>query len=479
MLKTLEEPPEYLKFVLATTDPQKVPVTVLSRCLQFNLRPMAPQTVSEHLAACWRRSSRRPTRPALRLLAAGAPRGSMRDALSLTDQAIAFGGGRWTRPGAPDAGQRRPRHVFRLIEALAAGDGAARGVGVDGLRDLGLNAASHAGGDGRGAAAPGGAAGGARCGSIPAIRMAGGRAPRRAAAPTRRSCSTASCCTAGRTGLAPDEYAGLTMVLLRPAGLPPGGKKLNDAGRETKTGRCPKAPAAAPHRQCRPRPGGPGPAPALRADASRRRPRRRRRRHRPHRGGFARARQAPMPDAPDDETELAEPCRFAAPPRVPAAATDARRTVAAGASPTPPWRRPLAPHGAAPVEAIDRRWCASWRCSRSCVATTTNGCCGRARDAQRSAANVEKLAAANRAQGAGHRGAPAAGGGRGRHADRIPGAPRCRRARAPAIFEPRPSRSSPTTRWSAPRAHTRPRASCPASNRVEIRHSPTTKHFPC
>src|SRR6476646_3195355 len=50
MLKTLEEPPEYLKFVLATTDPQKVPPTVLSRCLQFNLRPMAPQTVEQHLA---------------------------------------------------------------------------------------------------------------------------------------------------------------------------------------------------------------------------------------------------------------------------------------------------------------------------------------------------------------------------------------------------------------------------------------------
>ena len=49
MLKTLEEPPEYLKFVLATTDPQKVPATVLSRCLQFNLRPMAPQTIVEHL----------------------------------------------------------------------------------------------------------------------------------------------------------------------------------------------------------------------------------------------------------------------------------------------------------------------------------------------------------------------------------------------------------------------------------------------
>ena len=58
MLKTLEEPPEYLKFVLATTDPQKVPVTVLSRCLQFNLRPMAPETIREHLAHCLLYTSR-------------------------------------------------------------------------------------------------------------------------------------------------------------------------------------------------------------------------------------------------------------------------------------------------------------------------------------------------------------------------------------------------------------------------------------
>jgi DNA polymerase-3 subunit gamma/tau len=61
MLKTLEEPPEYLKFVLATTDPQKVPVTVLSRCLQFNLRPMAPETVLEHLTMCWTRKACRPS----------------------------------------------------------------------------------------------------------------------------------------------------------------------------------------------------------------------------------------------------------------------------------------------------------------------------------------------------------------------------------------------------------------------------------
>jgi DNA polymerase-3 subunit gamma/tau len=92
MLKTLEEPPEYLKFVLATTDPQKVPVTVLSRCLQFNLRPMAPETMLEHLGRVLEAESVRPTHAALRLLARAA-RGSMRDALSLTDQAIAFGGG--------------------------------------------------------------------------------------------------------------------------------------------------------------------------------------------------------------------------------------------------------------------------------------------------------------------------------------------------------------------------------------------------
>ena len=98
MLKTLEEPPEYLKFVLATTDPQKVPVTVLSRCLQFNLRPMAPETVLEHLTNVLA-AEHVPAEPqALRLLSRAA-RGSMRDALSLTDQAIAFGSGQLQEAG--------------------------------------------------------------------------------------------------------------------------------------------------------------------------------------------------------------------------------------------------------------------------------------------------------------------------------------------------------------------------------------------
>jgi len=141
MLKTLEEPPEYLKFVLATTDPQKVPVTVLSRCLQFNLRPMAPETVFEHLQTVLAAEAIETDAGSLRLLARAA-RGSMRDALSLTDQAIAFGAGRLEEGairqmlGAVDRG-----HVVRILEAVAAGDGVALVRTADELRALGLSAA--------------------------------------------------------------------------------------------------------------------------------------------------------------------------------------------------------------------------------------------------------------------------------------------------------------------------------------------------
>jgi DNA polymerase-3 subunit gamma/tau len=141
MLKTLEEPPEYLKFVLATTDPQKVPVTVLSRCLQFNLRPMAPETVFEHLQTVLAAEAIEADAGSLRLLARAA-RGSMRDALSLTDQAIAFGAGRLEEGairqmlGAVDRG-----HVVRILEAVAAGDGVALVRTADELRALGLSAA--------------------------------------------------------------------------------------------------------------------------------------------------------------------------------------------------------------------------------------------------------------------------------------------------------------------------------------------------
>ncbi|WP_338414990.1 DNA polymerase III subunit gamma/tau [uncultured Sphaerotilus sp.] len=141
MLKTLEEPPEYLKFVLATTDPQKVPVTVLSRCLQFNLRPMAPQTVQAHLEQVLQAESVPAEVGALRLLSRAA-RGSMRDALSLADQAIAFGGGTLDEAGVRQMlGAVDRGHVVRIVEALAASDGAALVRTVDELRGLGLSAA--------------------------------------------------------------------------------------------------------------------------------------------------------------------------------------------------------------------------------------------------------------------------------------------------------------------------------------------------
>jgi len=142
MLKTLEEPPEYLKFVLATTDPQKVPPTVLSRCLQFNLRPMAPQTVHEHLAEVLAREGIAAEPGALRLLARAA-RGSMRDALSLTDQAIAYGAGTLAETGVRGMlGAVDRSHAVRIIEALAAGQGAQLVEAADALRALGLSAAA-------------------------------------------------------------------------------------------------------------------------------------------------------------------------------------------------------------------------------------------------------------------------------------------------------------------------------------------------
>ena len=140
LLKTLEEPPEYLKFVLATTDPDKVLPTVLSRCLQFNLRPMPPEVVQQHLQQVLQAEGVVSDTASLRLLSRAA-RGSMRDALSLTDQAIAYGGGRLDEAGvramlgAVDQG-----HAAALVEALARRDGPALLARLDTLRALGLSA---------------------------------------------------------------------------------------------------------------------------------------------------------------------------------------------------------------------------------------------------------------------------------------------------------------------------------------------------
>jgi DNA polymerase III subunit gamma/tau len=141
MLKTLEEPPDYLKFVLATTDPQKVPVTVLSRCLQFNLRPMAAADVQMHLGNVLGAESVPAELGALRLLSRAA-RGSMRDGLSLTDQAIAFGAGSLTEAGVRQMlGSVDRGHVVAIIDALAAASGEAVVAQADALRGAGLSAA--------------------------------------------------------------------------------------------------------------------------------------------------------------------------------------------------------------------------------------------------------------------------------------------------------------------------------------------------
>jgi len=217
MLKTLEEPPEYLKFVLATTDPQKVPVTVLSRCLQFNLRPMAPETVFEHLTKVLAQENL-PAEPMALQLLARAARGSMRDALSLADQAIAFGSGQLQEATVRlMLGSVDRSHVMGLIDALTRSDGAAVVAISEGLRLNGLSAASAL-----------------EDISMVLQRMAVLQAVPSAAAesddpdhqemlrlseamPADETQLLYSLCLHGRTelGLAPDEYAALTMVLLR------------------------------------------------------------------------------------------------------------------------------------------------------------------------------------------------------------------------------------------------------------------------
>lgn len=122
LLKTLEEPPPHAKFLLATTDPQKLPATVLSRCLQFNLKNMVPEQIVEHLAHILGQESIDFDRNALGFLARGAE-GSMRDALSLTDQAIAFGSGKLREAEVRDMlGTVDRGRVLALVEALLTGE---------------------------------------------------------------------------------------------------------------------------------------------------------------------------------------------------------------------------------------------------------------------------------------------------------------------------------------------------------------------
>jgi DNA polymerase-3 subunit gamma/tau len=275
MLKTLEEPPAYLKFVLATTDPQKVPATVLSRCLQFNLRPMAPETILEHLVQVLAAESVPAEPQALRLLARAA-RGSMRDALSLTDQAIAFGSGSLAEAGVRlMLGSVDRSYVYQLLDALARGDGKSIVELSEVLRLNGFSAAStleemttvlqrmavlQAVPD----------VGAADDAADPDIAETARLAQ---LLPSDETQLLYSLCLHGRgeLGLAPDEYAALTMVLLR---LLPFKRPATGAASAGGAAEPPKKPqaespgsAAAPVAAARPAPApapviAPAPAPA-------------------------------------------------------------------------------------------------------------------------------------------------------------------------------------------------------------------------
>ncbi|SDN90812.1 DNA polymerase-3 subunit gamma/tau [Janthinobacterium sp. OK676] len=223
MLKTLEEPPEHVKFILATTDPQKIPVTVLSRCLQFNLKQMPPGHIISHLDNILGQEGIVFEQPALRLLAQGA-HGSMRDALSLTDQAIAYAAGAVTLDAVQGMlGALDQSYLVRLLDALAQQDGAdllavademaSRSLSYNGaLQDLGTLLHRIALAQTVPAALPQ---------DLPEyadiVRLA-------AAFDAEEVQLFYQIVVHGRNelGLAPDEYAGFTMTLLRMLAFRPG-----------------------------------------------------------------------------------------------------------------------------------------------------------------------------------------------------------------------------------------------------------------
>jgi len=133
LLKTLEEPPPHVKFLFATTDPQKLPVTVLSRCLQFNLKRLPADEIATYLTSILADEQVEAEAAGLRLIAAAAD-GSMRDALSLLDQAVSYGGGKLVDTDVRAMlGTLDVSYVYALLEALLAGDGPALMEGIENM----------------------------------------------------------------------------------------------------------------------------------------------------------------------------------------------------------------------------------------------------------------------------------------------------------------------------------------------------------
>jgi DNA polymerase-3 subunit gamma/tau len=254
MLKTLEEPPEYVKFILATTDPQKVPVTVLSRCLQFNLRNMTPQGIVGHMSHILDVEKISYETGALRLLAAGA-RGSMRDGLSLLDQAIAYCGDKLTEEGVRRMlGMSGSETLTAVLKALAAGNGAEMIRAADTMQNEGLSFAQalrdlagmlH------------------KMALVQRVPSAVGdddpdagviRELAKAFSPEEvQLCYQIALHGRNDLGLAPDEYAGFTMTLLRMLAFKPAGMRgvasvpaRDGASAGAKAAPAAAAPAAAP-----------------------------------------------------------------------------------------------------------------------------------------------------------------------------------------------------------------------------------------
>ena len=224
MLKTLEEPPEHVKFILATTDPQKVPVTVLSRCLQFNLKPIPQGQIREQLASVLGREQVEFEPGALALIARAA-QGSMRDGLSLLDQAIAHGSGKVQEDSVREMlGSVGEEYLFQLLEALSRDHGPELIAAADAMQTRGVSFES---------ALQDLAALLHRLALFQAVPDAlEPDAPDRARLQTLAAAFAAEdlqlyyqIALQGRSelGLAPDEYAGFTMTLLRMLAFVPDG----------------------------------------------------------------------------------------------------------------------------------------------------------------------------------------------------------------------------------------------------------------